>query len=137
MPKGVYERRGGLRAASTVPATQKESGPVSNDAPTAAPKSVKMELKRNYVPHNLISIVGYNRPAKMVKDAAGQMREVEPAAFVDGEVMPSIFPGVGFGAVQENGKKVREQKVWAGTVIEVPEDEARNMRKLGIAEAYL
>ena len=52
-------------------------------------KTVKMELKRHYVPHNLISIVGY------------------------------------------------ENKIWAKTVIEVPEDEAKVMRQKGIAEAYL
>lgn len=111
-------------------------------APTAeapAPvKTIKMELKRNYVPNKLVSVVGYQRPAKIVKDAAGTMREVEPAAFIDGEVFPPVFPGVGFGAIfDEDGNKTREQKVWAGTVIEVPEDEAKIMRRLGIAEAYL
>lgn len=125
MPKGVYERRGGLRAASSISATQKESGPVSNDAPTPA-KMIKMELKRNYVPLKPYNIVGYERPAKVVKNAAGEMKEVEPAAFIDGEMYPPLFAGVGF-----------DGKVWAKTVIEVPEAEAKVMRQKGIAEAVI
>lgn len=94
------------------------------DAPTT--KTVKMELKRHYVPHKLISIVGYERPARFTKNAAGEMKEVEPAAFIEGEVFPPIFAGVGY-----------ENKIWAKTVIEVPEDEAKVMRQKGIAEAYI
>ena len=128
MPRGVYERRGGLRAASSISATQKESGPVTQVAPTEAPavKPVKMVLKRHYVPHKLISIVGYERPARFVKNAAGETKEVEPAKFIEGEAFPALFPGVGY-----------DNKIWAKTVIEVPEDEARDMRQKGIAEAYI
>lgn len=92
----------------------------------AAEKTVAMELKRHYVPHNLVSIVGYQKAARIVKNAAGEKVEVEAARFVDGEMFPPIFPGVGF-----------DGKIWAGTVIEVPEAEAKTMRKEGIAEAYL
>lgn len=121
-----YQRRR-QPSAPSLPTTQKESGPVSNDAPTTAPvKTVKMELKRHYVPHKLISIVGYERPARFVKNAAGEMKEAEPAAFIEGEMFPPIFAGVGY-----------ENKIWAKTVIEVPEEEGKTMRRLGIAEAYL
>lgn len=89
-------------------------------------KTVKMELKRHYVPHNLIAIIGYERPARFVKNAAGEMKEAEPAAFIDGEMYPPIFAGVGY-----------ENKIWAKTVIEVPEDEAKTMKRLGIAEGYI
>lgn len=100
---------------------------MSNDAPTTAPvKTLMMELKRHYVPHNLVAIVGYQRPARFVKNAAGDMKEIEPAAFIDGKVFPPIFEGVGY-----------PNKIWAGTVIEVPEEEARVMRQKGIAEAYI
>lgn len=91
-----------------------------------APKMVAMELKRHYVPHKLGRIVGYQKEARIVKNAAGEKVEVEPARFVEGEVFPPIFAGVGF-----------DNKIWAGTVIEVPEDEAKTMRAKGIAEAYL
>lgn len=89
-------------------------------------KTQMMELKRHYVPHNLVSVVGYQRPARFVKNAAGEQKEVEPAKFIEGEVYPSIFPGVGY-----------DNKIWAGTVIEVPDAEAKDMRSKGIAEVYL
>ena len=105
-------------------------------APTAAPvetapepakvKTLAMELKRHYVPHDLVRIVGYQKAARVVKNAGGERVEVEPARFVDGEMYPPIFPGVGF-----------DGKIWAGTVIEVPEAEAKTMRLKGIAEAYI
>jgi len=97
-----------------------------------------MELKRHYVPHKLISIVGYERPARFVKNAAGEMKEAEPAAFIEGEMFPPIFAGVGYGREYDKaGAMTREAKIWAKTVIEVPEDEAKVMRQKGIAEAYL
>lgn len=96
------------------------------DAPTTAVKTVKMELKRHYVPRKLVSIVGYERPARFVKNAAGETKEVEPAKFIEGEMFPPIFAGVGY-----------DNKIWAKTVIEVPEDEAKVMRQKGIAEAYI
>jgi len=89
-------------------------------------KTARMELKRNYVPKNLVSIVGWQKPAVMRKNAAGEMREVEPAEFREGEMKPPEYAGTGF-----------PNKIWAGTIIEVPEDEAREMRKLQIAEAYI
>lgn len=92
----------------------------------ATEKTVAMELKRHYVPVNLQRIVGYQRPARIVKNAAGEKVEVEEAKFIEGEMFPPIFPGVGF-----------DGKIWAGTVIEVPEAEAKTMRSKGIAEAYL
>lgn len=95
--------------------------------PTTEPaKTVKMELVRHYVPKNLISIVGWQKPAVMRKNAAGEMKEIEPAEWREGEMKPPHFAGTGF-----------PNKIWAGTVIEVPEDEARDMRKLKIAEAYI
>ena len=94
------------------------------EAPTI--KSVKMELLKNYVPLSLLRVVGYKKDAVMQKNAAGQMVEVSPAAFIDGEMKPSVYPGTGF-----------PNKIWAGTVIEVPEPEAKRMRQLKIAEAYI
>lgn len=93
---------------------------------TIAPKLVKMQLTRNYVPRGPFTIVGYDRPEIKAKDAAGREHIVQTAAFIDGEMAPPIHPGVGFVG-----------KVWASTVIEVPEDEARDMRRLKIAEAVI
>ncbi len=91
-----------------------------------APKPVKMELKRNYVPKTLISIVGWMKPAVLRKNAAGEMKEVEKEEWRDGEMKPPHFAGTGF-----------PNKIWAGTIIEVPEDEAKEMRQKQIAEAYI
>lgn len=93
---------------------------------TAPVKAVKVELLRNYVPKKLLSIVGWEKPAIMRKNAAGELKEIEPAEFRNGEMKPPSYPGAGF-----------PNKVWAGTIIEVPEDEAREMRKLKIAEAVI
>lgn len=94
------------------------------EAPTI--KSVKMELLKNYVPLNLLRIIGYKKEAVQRKNAAGQMITIEPEAFIEGEMKPSVYPGTGF-----------PNKIWAGTVIEVPEPEAKRMRQLKIAEAYI
>jgi hypothetical protein len=98
------------------------------EAPTTAPtaKAVKMELKRNYVPKQLLAIVGYQQEERKSKDAAGREYVTQERKWVEGEMYPPIYAGVGF-----------PNKIWAGTVIEVPEDEAREMRSKGIAEAYL
>lgn len=98
-------------------------------APPPPPKMVKMELIRHYVPKgdvNAIKIVGYQRAEKKTKDSAGNERVVVEAAFIDGEMFPPAHAGVGYPG-----------KVWAGTVIEVPEAEAKEMRRLKIADAYL
>ncbi len=98
-----------------------------NEAAEPAPvKTVKMELKRHYVPHKLISIVGHQRPERKVKNAAGEMVVATEAKFIDGVMYPPVFAGVGY-----------DNKIWAGTVIEVPEDEGKTMRQKGIGEVYL
>lgn len=90
---------------------------------TAAPKMVAMELKRHYRPMGEHEIIGHLRPAKTVKNAAGEEIEVHAAKFIDGEMFPSVYGGVGFA-----------DKIWAGTTIRVPEAEAKVMRDKGIAE---
>lgn len=88
---------------------------------------VDMELKRHYVPHTQPPIVvGHQRPEKKVKNSAGEMVVAIPSEFIPGEVFPAVFPGVGYA-----------NKVWAGTVISVPEAEARTMQRQGIASPYL
>ncbi len=89
-------------------------------------KAVAMELTKNYVPKELLRIVGWQKAAVLRKNAAGQMVEVEKAEFIEGEMRPSVYPGTGFPG-----------KIWAGTVIEVPEAEVKEMRSRKIAEAYL
>lgn len=100
------------------------AAPTTNTA--VEPKPVAMELLKNYVPVELLRVVGYKKEAVQRKNAAGQMVVVEPEEFIAGEMKPSVYPGTGF-----------PNKIWAGTVIEVPEPEAKIMRQKRIAEAYL
>ena len=104
---------------------------MSTDAPAksaapAAPKFVAVELKRNYRPTGEFHIKGYERPERIAKDAGGREFVVEPASFIDGEMKPPRYHGVG-----------TDGKIWAGTVVELPEDEARAIAKRGIAVGYI
>lgn len=100
--------------------------PVKTAAPQKAPGVIKMLLRRHYHPRGEYRIVGYDRPERVAKDAGGREFVVEPATFVEGEMKPPRFHGVGTTG-----------KIWAETVVELPEDEARDLRRRGIAEAYI
>jgi len=80
-------------------------------------------LQKNYVPMGQFEIVGYLKPKVEAKNAAGQMVLVEPEVFVPGEMKPGPAPGVGF-----------DNKIWAGTQIKLPLDEARGLIARKIAE---
>ena len=107
-----------LDAPNTKAPAPKAAAPISS--------TVKMLLHKNYVPRNLVRIIGYQREARSLKDAAGRPIIVEPAQFIEGEMKPHQYPGVGY-----------DSKIWAGTVIEVPEDEGRDIRQKRIGEVYI
>jgi hypothetical protein len=150
MPRGVPNT-----TTDTTPAAVVMAAPIPAPEPEPAPEPVKMvpvKLLRNDRPwacddetttskHPLTgapvvtvrskpfppeNIVGYTRPAKLRKNSAGQMVEVESALFVKGEQMPAKTPGTGFA-----------NKIWAGTVIRLPIEEAKAVRKAGIGEYEL
>jgi hypothetical protein len=117
--------------AQAAPNTMTTTAPPADAMPAPEPaappeKAIRMELKKNYKPRKLIGVVGWNRPEKRVKDAAGNERIIQTAGFVEGEQCPAPMPGVGYPG-----------KIWAGTVIEVPESEAKAMRDKKIAEAWI
>lgn len=91
--------------------------------PVVEAKMVPMKLLRNYRPGGPVEIVGWHKPAVTRKDNTGRVIEISAAEFVKGEGGPPPYPGVGF-----------PDKIWAGTVIKLTEDEARNVRRLRIAE---
>ena len=105
MPRGVYERQ-----TAEVVVTE----PV---------KMVAMKLERHYHPRGDYEIVGYMKPEVKKKQPKGEFKVIEPEEFISGEQAPAPFPGV-----------VSTGKVWASTTIKVPEDEAKAMKRLGIAE---
>lgn len=86
------------------------------------PTMIAMKLERHYVPRGEFEIVGYHKPEVKKKTATGDWKVVEPEEFVEGEACPPPNPGVGY-----------PNKIWASTVIRVPEEEAKTMHRLGIA----
>lgn len=90
------------------------------DVPAA--KMVSILLSRHYRPMADYDIVGHWKPAVEVKNAAGKMVEISPATFVEGEPMPPPIAGVGSASL----------KLWAGTVVRLPSDEAKRARRLEI-----
>lgn len=91
----------------------------------ATDKKSVVRLEKNYHPCGEFEVVGWHRPKIERKDAAGNMVTVQKAEFIKGEMAPAPYPGVGF-----------PNKIWAGTVIRVPEPEARTMQrgKIGVLD---
>lgn len=121
MPKGVYERK------------PKE--------PDMSPPEAKTEIKmfpvllnKNYVPKGDYEVIGYLKEEVKRKNAAGQWVVVEKEEFIEGVMKPHPLPGVGFEAHEDaNGKKTNA-KIWAGTTIKLPLDEAKHLVSKKLAE---
>lgn len=107
-------------------------------AETAAPaqpsKLFPVLLLKNHVPQSDYEIVGYLKEAVKAKDAAGNLKVVEKEEFVKGEMKPHQSPGVGFGRMQMKDGSFVNAKIWAGTTIKVPPDEAKFLVANKIAE---
>ena len=105
MPKGVYDRN------------PKENSMSNETAAIAQPSQMfPVRLLKNYRPAGEHEVVGYHRPEKKQKDTTGKMIVVQEAAFIEGEIAPPPYPGVGF-----------DTKIWADTVLKLPKDEAKNL----------
>lgn len=93
---------------------------IPNERPEPAETGamIAMKLERNYQPSGAFELVGYHKPEVKRKDAAGREIVVSPEEFIEGEMAPPPYPGVGF-----------DGKVWASTVIRLPEEEARRVQK--------
>lgn len=123
MPKGVYERNKEIPAMASEQTVEKQ--------PT---KLFPVVLTKNYVPAGEYEIVGYLKEAVKAKDAGGTLRVIEPEAFIEGEMKPHQSPGVGFGEmVMTDGSKVNA-KIWAGTTIRLPVEEAKTAVAKKIAD---
>jgi hypothetical protein len=121
MPKGVYERK------------PKEPDMSPPEAKTET-KMFPVVLKKNYVPRGAYEIVGYLKEAVERKNAIGKIEIIEPEKFIDGEMKPHATPGVGYGAIEKDGKVLVNAKIWAGTTILLPIDEAKVLVSKKIAE---
>lgn len=108
MPKGVYDRK-----------------PKDDDMTDAAEPAAMFPivLNKNYVPRGPVEVIGYVRPEVKRKGAQGGWIVERPEEFVKGEMKPAPYPGVGF-----------KNKIWAGTHIRLPIDEAKDLIGKKIAE---
>lgn len=107
MPKGVYERK-----------------PKEPDmSPPETEKMFPVVLKKHYAPSGEYKIIGHLQPKVEHKDAAGRMITIEPEKFIEGEMQPPPYPGTGF-----------PNKIWAGTHISLPLEEAKMVVAKNIAD---
>ncbi len=113
MPKGVYDR------------TPKENPQMATETAVSVQPSklFPVLLTKNYQPVGEYEIVGYLKEAVKTKDAAGNWKTVEKEEFIEGEMKPHQSPGVGYAG-----------KIWAGTTIRLPVDEAKTVVAKKIAE---
>lgn len=101
-------------------------GVLNKETPMSTDTAVKLFpviLSKNYVPCGAYEIVGYLKEAIKRKDAAGNWRVVEKEEFIEGEMKPHQSPGVGYAG-----------KIWAGTHIKLPVEEAKGLVAKKIAE---
>ena len=124
MPKGVYERN----PTKEIPIM------ASIESATEQPKMFPVMLAKNYVPRGQYEIVGYLKEAIKQKDSAGNWRVIEPEEFVKGEMKPHNTPGVGYGEMTMKDGSIVNAKIWAGTHIKLPLDEAKNLVSKKLAE---
>lgn len=120
MPKGVYDR-----------------SPAKEIPIMASDETVKLfpvVLNKNYVPAGTYEIVGYLKEAVKRKDAAGNWKIIEPEEFIEGVMKPHESPGVGYGAMEMTDGSMVNAKIWAGTTIKLPVDEAKTVVARKIAE---
>lgn len=115
MPKGIPNPKPELEAVEEYdaysPRTQAQT----------EPKKYAIRLDRHYRPAGEFEVVGYHKPEVRVKKPSGEWEVVEQEEFIKGEVGPAPLPGVNI-----------QNKIWAGTVIRLDEEEARTVQKLRI-----
>lgn len=75
-----------------------------------------VKLERNYAPIGYFETVGWDRPEIKKKGPGGKIVVIQEAAFIKGERAPPAVAGTGY-----------ESKVWAGTTIKLPAEEAKHI----------
>jgi hypothetical protein len=118
MPKGIYERK-----PKDPPIMATETAAAPQPSPEPPVKLFPVLLTKHYAPQGKYEIVGYLKEQVTAKDAGGNVKIIEPEEFVEGVMKPAPSPGVGFPG-----------KIWAGTTIKLPPDEAKFCVAKKIAE---
>jgi len=120
MPKGIPNR-----AAPEPIIDEGNDLPPDYEAETVAekPRMVPVTLNRHYRPATEnYEVVGHWVPKVELKDVAGRMVTISPERFEKGAMAPPPIASVGTLSV----------KLWAGTVVKLPVDEARTVRRAEI-----
>lgn len=84
---------------------------------------ISVKLERNYAPIGYYDVVGWDRPEIKKKGPGGQIVVIQEAAFIKDEKAPPAVAGTGYA-----------NKVWAGTTIMLPKDEAKRVVDAGIGK---
>ena len=87
------------------------------------PRMTPMRLKNNYRPYGEFEIVGHWQKAIRVKRADGKEIELQPEEFIKGDPAPAPQPGIGTSG-----------KLWNGTIARFTSEEAKHLRKNGLAD---
>jgi hypothetical protein len=107
-------------------------------AAVPAPKMVTVKLERNYVPLGELDaegkptgvpnhvVTGYWQDEIKRKNPMGQEVIIQPLAFIENQPKPPPQPGVG-----------QADKLWAGTVVKLPVEEAKTLRAKGNASVEI
>ena len=92
---------------------------------TPSKKMVRVLLDRHYHPGGEFEVIGHTRPEIRKKDSTGREVIIQTQEWIAGEAMPAPIPGAGF-----------KDKIWAGTVINLTEDEAKTVQRarIGVVE---
>ena len=102
----------------------KRGEPVAEVMPPK-PEGVEMfsvKLEKNYRPIGYYEVVGWDKPAVFKKKFGHEKPvQIEAAAFIKDEKAPPAVAGTGF-----------VNKVWSGTTIRLPADEAKHVDQMGI-----
>ncbi len=89
---------------------------MTEPAKQATGKMFPVRLLRNYQPDHEYEVLGYYKPERKVKDAAGGWIVVDKGGWQAGEMKPAPFPGVGYS-----------NKIWAETYVKVPVEDAKKL----------
>ena len=118
MPRGIRNKP----IAELPPADPQDMTPPAEGARLAA-----MLLKRHYRPMGFYEVVGHHTREVWRKKASGEQYLAEPSEWKPGEKAdPPVAGALGFA-----------DKLWAGTVVRLPFEEAKTIQKAGIGEPVL
>lgn len=122
MPKGYPNPKPELPPVEVYDAFSPRALPLPSQE---GPRLARVRLERNYRPAGDYKVIGHTRPEIKRKDPTGNLVIFQREEFIPDEAMPAAIAGTGFA-----------DKLWAGTVIEVVEDEAKTIvkQKIGSLE---